>query len=55
VTLDHIDLMCSLFLSSSHIGMHDLILYSTLPFPPAVQTYCLGGEDGYEEFFDEEF
>jgi hypothetical protein len=30
VTLDHIDPMCSLFLSSSHIGLHALIL---LPKP----------------------
>jgi uncharacterized membrane protein len=27
VTLDHIDPMCSLSLSSIHIGMHALILY----------------------------
>jgi hypothetical protein len=26
VTLDHIDPMCSRFLSSSHIGLHVLIL-----------------------------
>jgi hypothetical protein len=26
VTLDHIDPMCSLFLSSTHIGMHALTL-----------------------------
>jgi hypothetical protein len=26
VALDHIDPMCYLFLSSSHIGLHDLIL-----------------------------
>jgi hypothetical protein len=30
VTLDHIDPMCSLSLSSSHIGLHALIL---LPKP----------------------
>jgi hypothetical protein len=30
VTLDHIDPICSLFLSSSHIGLHALIL---LPKP----------------------
>jgi hypothetical protein len=30
VTLDHVDPMCSLFLSSSHSGMHALIL---LPKP----------------------
>jgi hypothetical protein len=29
-------------------------VYSTLLFPPAVQTYCSEGEDGLE-FFDEEF
>jgi hypothetical protein len=30
-------------------------VYSTLLFPPAMQTYYSEGEDGYEEFFDEEF
>jgi hypothetical protein len=30
VTLDHIDLMCFLYLSSSHIGLHALILLSNL-------------------------
>jgi hypothetical protein len=30
-------------------------VYSSLPFPPAVQTRCSEGEDGHEEFFDEEF
>jgi hypothetical protein len=30
VTLDHIDPMCSLSLSSIHIGMHALILYLSL-------------------------
>jgi hypothetical protein len=33
VTLDHINPMCSLFLSSTHIGMHVLIL---LPNPLTV-------------------
>jgi hypothetical protein len=33
VTLDHIDPMCSFFLSSSHIGLHALIL---LPKPHTV-------------------
>jgi hypothetical protein len=30
VTLDHIDPMCSLSISSIHIGLHDLILYLSL-------------------------
>jgi hypothetical protein len=30
-------------------------VYSTLLFPPVVQTCRSEGEDGYEEFFDEEF
>jgi hypothetical protein len=30
-------------------------VYSTLLFSPAVQTCCSEGEDGYEEFFDDEF
>jgi hypothetical protein len=30
-------------------------VYSTLFFPPTVHTCCLEGEDGHEEFFDEEF
>jgi hypothetical protein len=30
-------------------------VYSTLLFPPAEQTRCSEGQDGYEEFFDEEF
>jgi uncharacterized membrane protein len=30
VTLDHIDPMCSLSISSIHIGMHALILYLSL-------------------------
>jgi hypothetical protein len=30
VTIDHIDPMCSLFLSSLHIGMHALILLPKL-------------------------
>jgi hypothetical protein len=29
-------------------------VYSTLLFPPTIQTYCSEGEDGLE-FFDEEF
>jgi hypothetical protein len=30
-------------------------VYSTSLFPPAIQTCCSEGEDGYEKFFDEEF
>jgi hypothetical protein len=30
VTLDHIDPMCSLSLSSIHVGLHVLILYLSL-------------------------
>jgi hypothetical protein len=30
VTLDHIDPMCSLSLSSIHVGLHALILYLSL-------------------------
>jgi hypothetical protein len=30
VTLDHIDLMCSLFFCSIHIGLHAVILYLSL-------------------------
>jgi hypothetical protein len=30
-------------------------VYSIMPFPPVVQTRCSEGEDGHEEFFDEEF
>jgi hypothetical protein len=30
VTLDHIDLMCSLSISSIHISLHALILYLSL-------------------------
>jgi hypothetical protein len=30
-------------------------VYSTLLFPPVVQTCYSECEDGYEEFFDEEF
>jgi hypothetical protein len=37
------------------LAEYQLEVYSTLLFPPAVQTYCSEGEDGYEEFFDEEF
>jgi hypothetical protein len=32
VTLDHIDPMCSLCLSSVHIALHALILYISLIF-----------------------
>jgi hypothetical protein len=30
-------------------------VYSALLFLPTVQTCCSEGEDGYEDFFDEEF
>jgi hypothetical protein len=30
-------------------------MYPTLLFSLATQTCCLEGEDGYEEFFNEEF
>jgi hypothetical protein len=30
-------------------------VYSTLLFSPTVQTRCSEGDDGYEEFFDEQF
>jgi hypothetical protein len=40
VTLDHIDPMCSLSLSSIHIGLHALILYLSLILRSWVYT-CL--------------
>jgi uncharacterized membrane protein len=39
VTLDHIDPMCSLSLSSIHIGLHALILYLSLIFKIWVHTW----------------
>jgi hypothetical protein len=38
VTLDHIDPMCSLFLSSSHIDLHSLIL-SPKPYTFRIWVY----------------
>jgi hypothetical protein len=38
VTIDHIDPMCSLSLSSIHIGLHALILYLNLIFRIWVHT-----------------
>jgi uncharacterized membrane protein len=41
VTLDHIDPMCSLSLSSIHIGLHALILYLSLIFRIWVHTWLV--------------
>jgi hypothetical protein len=41
VTLDHIDPMCSLSLSSIHIGMHAFILYLSLIFRIWVYTWAV--------------
>jgi uncharacterized membrane protein len=41
VTLDHIDPMCSLSLSSIHIGLHALILYQSLIFRIWVYTWLV--------------
>jgi uncharacterized membrane protein len=41
VTLDHIDPMCSLSLSSIHIGMHALILYISLILKIWVHTWLV--------------
>jgi uncharacterized membrane protein len=41
VTLDHIDPMYSLSLSSVHIGMHALILYLSLIFRIWVHTWLV--------------
>jgi uncharacterized membrane protein len=41
VTLDHIDPMCSLSLSSIHIGLHALILYISLILKIWVHTWLV--------------
>jgi hypothetical protein len=41
VTLDHIDLTCSLSLSSIHIGMHALIMYLSLILRVWVHTWLV--------------
>jgi uncharacterized membrane protein len=41
VTLDHIDPMCSLSLSSVHIGLHGLILYLSLILRIWVHTWLV--------------
>jgi uncharacterized membrane protein len=41
VTLDHIDHMCSLSLSSIHIDLHALILYLSLIFRIWVHTWLV--------------
>jgi uncharacterized membrane protein len=41
VTLDHVDPMCSLSLSSIHIGLHALILYLSLIFRIWVHTWLV--------------
>jgi uncharacterized membrane protein len=41
VTLDHIDPMCSLSLSSIHIGLHALILYLSLILRIWVHTWLV--------------
>jgi hypothetical protein len=41
VTLDHIDPMCSLSISSIHIGMHALILYLSLLLRIWVRTWLV--------------
>jgi uncharacterized membrane protein len=41
VTLDHIDLMCSLSFSSIHTGLHALILYLSLILRIWVHTWLV--------------
>jgi hypothetical protein len=41
VTLDHIDPMCSISISSVHIGMHALILYLSLLLRIWVHTWLV--------------
>jgi hypothetical protein len=41
VTLDHIDPMCPLSLSSVHIALHDLILYLSLILRIWVHTWLV--------------
>jgi uncharacterized membrane protein len=41
VTLDHIDPMCSLSLSSMHIGLQDLVLYISLILRIWVHTWLV--------------